>query len=41
MSRFSQVREVTGGYKSKFSEQGEDVYSKYLTTQAIARLGTG
>ncbi|WP_022977606.1 DUF1329 domain-containing protein [Nevskia ramosa] len=41
MSRFSQVREVTGGYKSKFSEQGEDVYSKYLTTQAISRLGTG
>ncbi len=39
MSRFSQVREVTGGFKSHYDEKAEDVYNRYLTTQAITRLG--
>jgi hypothetical protein len=30
---------VTGGYKSTYSEGGIDVYNKYLTPQAIGRLG--
>ena len=43
MSRFVQAREVTGGYKSGYDNaimKGEDVYNKYLTVQAITRLGT-
>ena len=39
MSRFVQAKEIAGGYPSKWSEEGEDVYHKYLTTQAIQRLG--
>jgi hypothetical protein len=39
ISRFVQAKEVTGGYKSGYSEAGVDVYSKYLTPQAIGRLG--
>ena len=40
MSRFVQAKEVTGGYKSAHDDQGQDVYSKYLTNQAIQRLGS-
>src|SRR5882757_9223069 len=39
MSRFVQAKEVTGGYKSAYSPEGVDVYNKYLTVQAIQRLG--
>lgn len=39
LSRFVQAKEVTGGYKSTYSEGGIDVYNKYLTPQAIGRLG--
>jgi hypothetical protein len=28
-----------GGYESRFSEAGEDVYNKFMTTSAINRLG--
>lgn len=40
MSRFVQAKEVTGGYKSTYDTAGVDVYNKYLTVQAIQRLGT-
>jgi hypothetical protein len=40
MSRFVQAKEVTGGYKSSYDTGGLDVYNKYLTTQAIQRLGS-
>lgn len=39
MSRLAQVRNVKGGYQSKYAEDGEDVYSKFLTQAAIQRLG--
>jgi len=39
MSRFVQAREVAGGYKSQYGAQGIDVYNKFLTVQAIQRLG--
>jgi hypothetical protein len=39
LSRFVQTKEVTGGYKSTYSEAGVDVYNKFLTPQAIGRLG--
>ena len=39
MSRFVQAKEVTGGYRSTYSPEGVDVYNKYLTVQAIQRLG--
>lgn len=39
MSRIVQAREVAGGYQSKYSPEGEDVYNKYLTSQAMRRLG--
>jgi hypothetical protein len=39
MSRFVQAKEITGGYQSGYSTNGVDVYNKYLTTQAIQRLG--
>ena len=39
MSRFNQAREVTGGYQSRHNTGGEDVYNKYLTAQAMRRLG--
>lgn len=39
MSRFVQAREVTGGYKTQYGAQGIDVYNKFLTPQAIQRLG--
>jgi hypothetical protein len=40
MSRFVQAREVKGGYKSTYDTGGVDVYNKYLTVQAIQRLGS-
>lgn len=39
MSRFVQAKQVKGGYKSSYDMAGVDVYNKYLTTQAIQRLG--
>lgn len=39
MSRFVQAKEVTGGYKSGWDAGNVDVYNKYLTVQAIQRLG--
>ncbi|MDD3765021.1 MAG: DUF1329 domain-containing protein [Nevskiales bacterium] len=38
MTRFIQARECTGGYKSGYDDS-DDVYNKYLTVQAINRLG--
>ena len=38
MTRFAQVKEVKGGYKSSYN-MGADIYNKYLTVQAIRRLG--
>ncbi|MCX7168746.1 MAG: DUF1329 domain-containing protein [Proteobacteria bacterium] len=38
MSRFSQNKEITGGIKS--SRNVEGLYEKYLTEQAIARMGS-
>ncbi|TXH03169.1 MAG: DUF1329 domain-containing protein [Nevskiaceae bacterium] len=40
MSRFVQAKEVTGGYQSGYATNGIDVYNKYLTVQAIQRLGS-
>ncbi|NKF21843.1 DUF1329 domain-containing protein [Solimonas marina] len=40
MTRFVQAKEVKGGYQSGYGEGSQDVYNKYLTNQAIARLGT-
>jgi len=37
MSRFSQSKEITGGIQSVRNVEG--LYEKYLTEQAIARLG--
>ncbi len=39
MSRFVQAKSVTGGYDSHYDETKTDVYSKYLTVQAMQRLG--
>ncbi len=39
MSRISQVKQIQGGYKSEWSTHGVDVYNKYLTAQAMQRLG--
>jgi len=38
VSRFCQVKEVRGGYKSGYN-QGVELYERYLTKQAMARLG--
>jgi len=40
MSRFYQAKEVAGGYKSTWEEGGQDVYNKFLTVQAMQRLGS-
>ncbi|MBL6749543.1 MAG: DUF1329 domain-containing protein [Nevskia sp.] len=40
MSRFYNGKQCAGGFKTRFAEDGEDVYNKYLTVQAIARLGS-
>jgi hypothetical protein len=39
MSRIMHTQSTTGGYKSTLSDNGVDVYNKYLTNQAITRLG--
>jgi hypothetical protein len=39
MSRIMHTQSTTGGYKSQLSDNGVDVYNKYLTNQAITRLG--
>lgn len=39
MSRFVQAKTVTGGYDSHYEEDRTDVYNKYLTIQAMQRLG--
>jgi hypothetical protein len=40
MSRFVQAKQIAGGYQSGYDMGGLDVYNKYLTTQAIQRLGS-
>jgi hypothetical protein len=40
MSRFHQAKHVSGDYRSHYSSDGQDVYNKYLTVQAISRLGS-
>jgi hypothetical protein len=40
ISRFVQAKEVKGGYKSNWNETA-DAYNKFLTVQAMQRLGTG
>jgi hypothetical protein len=39
ISRFVQAREVVGGYHTRHTDEGEDVYNKFLTVQAMQRLG--
>lgn len=39
MSRITHTESTTGGYKSLFSDEGVDVYNKYMTVNAISRLG--
>ena len=39
ISLIDQVDEVTGGYKSAFEADPEDVYDRFFTQQAITRLG--
>lgn len=40
MSLLNHVKGVTGGFQTAFSDQGQDVYNKYLTVQAMQRLGS-
>jgi hypothetical protein len=40
MSRFLQAREVTGGYQSVYTAGNVDVYNRFLTNQAMQRLGS-
>jgi hypothetical protein len=39
MSRFVQAKSVTGGYESNYDPGDVDVFNKYLTVQAMQRLG--
>jgi hypothetical protein len=39
MTRFHQCKQVPGGYKSHYSSGDSEVYNKFLTNSAIARLG--
>lgn len=39
MSRFLQSKQIAGGHRSVYN-MGSDVYSRYLTPQAIRRFGT-
>ena len=39
MSRINHTETCNGGYKSVFATEGVDVYNKYLTVNAISRLG--
>lgn len=40
MTLMRHARSCAGGFESRFSPAGEDVYNKYLTNSAIARLGS-
>ena len=40
MTRFRNQKTTGAGYKRQFTTEGIDVYNTYLTTSAIARLGT-
>ena len=40
MTRFRHEKSLPSGYKSKYATEGEDVYNKFLTPSAMARLGT-
>ncbi|MDN5938982.1 MAG: DUF1329 domain-containing protein [Salinisphaera sp.] len=39
MSRFPQNKQVKGGYKSEWDSDGDVAYNKFLTAQAMRRLG--
>jgi hypothetical protein len=39
MSRIQHAETCDGGFKSQLTDNGVDVYNKYLTPQAISRLG--
>jgi hypothetical protein len=39
MSRIVHTKDTSGGYQSVLAANGVDVYDKYLTTQALSRLG--
>lgn len=39
MSRFHQSREINGGVKTQWDTPSDDAYYKYLTVQAMQRLG--
>jgi hypothetical protein len=39
MTRFRNQKNNSAGYKRQFTDEGVDVYNKFLTTAAIARLG--
>jgi hypothetical protein len=39
MTRFEQVRSITGGHATSVNDPG--VYDKYLTSAALMRLGAG
>jgi hypothetical protein len=40
MTRFSNEKAIPSGYRRQFDPEGVDVYNKFLTTSAMARLGT-
>lgn len=40
MTRFRNEKSIGSGYHQQFSTEGIDVYNKFLTTSAMARLGT-
>jgi hypothetical protein len=39
MTRFCNEKSITAGYHRQFDTEGVDVYNKFLTNSAIARLG--
>lgn len=39
MTRYYVAKEIAGGYRSQWGAQGVDVFNKYLTVQALERLG--
>ncbi|MBL6751370.1 MAG: DUF1329 domain-containing protein, partial [Nevskia sp.] len=40
MDRIEHAYDCAGGYVSRLTDAGEDVYNKYMTVQAISRLGS-
>lgn len=40
MTHIRLARSCAGGYKSEFSDAGQDVYNKFCTNSALQRLGT-